>query len=384
MKRDFHDVPLEPPETLPMLRPAADDALRDGDTALETPVSLPQAGITVAEAHESDAHDWQAWVDTRPNATIFHDWTWRRVLAEAFGHRPRFLVARRGSKVVGVLPLMQVKTLLFGHSLVSLPFCPYAGPLGEDREALDALDAHAEELGRRLGVDHIEYRSLGASHRGWPTQDLYVTFRKAIGADTEANLAAIPRKQRAMVRKGMKAGLTSDTGDLDSFFALFADNVHRHGTPAHSRRFFELMLEAFGERAELLVVRDTRGEPVSGVLSLYFRDEVLPLHAGDSAQARALAANDFKYWELMRRAAERGCRLFDYGRSKRGTGPFDFKKNWGFEPTPLTYEYRLLRRDTVPQNNPLNPRYRLLIATWRRLPRWLVNAIGPRIVRGLG
>ena len=340
--------------------------------------------VTVTVATDADAQRWQAWADAHPQASIYHAWAWRSVLQQAFGHRPHYLVANRAGRIVGVLPLAQVKTLLFGHSLVSLPFCPYAGPLGEDRAALDALDHHAEALARELGVDHLEYRSLGPSHRGWPSQDLYVVFRKALSADHEANMNAIPRKQRAMVRKGIKAGLTSETGDVDTFFRLFADNVHRHGTPAHSRRFFELTLEAFGEQADILVVRDAQGVPVSGVLNLYHRDEVLPMHAGDDPRARELAANDFKYWELMRRSVERGYRVFNYGRSKRGTGPFDFKKNWGFEPAPLTYEYRLLGRTTVPQNNPLNPKYRLMIATWRRLPRWLVNIVGPYLVRGLG
>ena len=340
--------------------------------------------LLVTVAQDADRDDWQRWLETRPDATIFHDWAWRRILAEAFGHRPHYLIARRGDRVAGVLPMVQVRTLLFGHSLVSLPFCPYAGPLADDRGVHDALDARAEAIGREQKVDFIEYRSLHESHRDWPRQDLYFTFRKPILADVDANLAAVPRKQRAMVRKGIRNALRSDTGDLDAFFALFADNVHRHGTPVHSKRFFELILEGFGERAEVLVVRDARREPVSAVLSLYHRDEVLPMHAGDAARARELAANDFKYWELMRRAAERGCRVFDYGRSKRGTGPFDFKRNWGFEPTPLCYEYRLLGRDRIPQNNPLNPRYRLLIATWRRLPRWFVNALGPHLVRGLG
>ncbi len=347
-------------------------------------VAAAPVQVEVTVAGDADREAWQRWLEARPEATIYHDWAWRHVLREAFGHRPHYLVARRGTQVVGVLPMVEVKSLLFGHSLVSLPFCPYAGPLAEDRETHNALDARAEAIGRELHVDHVEYRSLGESHRDWPRQDLYVTFRKTISAEPEANLAAIPRKQRAMVRKGIRNALQSDTGDLDAFFALFADNVHRHGTPAHSRRFFELLLQAFGERAEVLVVRDAKREPISAVLSLYFRDEVLPMHAGDAPRARELAANDFKYWELMRRATERGCRVFDYGRSKRGTGPFDFKKNWGFEPTPLTYEYRLLRGRAIPQNNPLNPRYRLMIATWRRLPRWLVGAIGPYIVRGLG
>lgn len=355
-----------------------------GQHAMRATPAPGQAEVAVTTASDADHEAWQRWLDARPDATIYHDWAWRKVLREAFGHRPHYLIAWRGVQVVGILPMVEVKTLLFGHSLVSLPFCPYAGPLAEDRGTHDALDTRAEAIGRELGVDHIEYRSLGESHRNWPRQDLYVTFRKPIFAEPEANLAAIPRKQRAMVRKGIRNALQSDTGDLDAFFALFADNVHRHGTPAHSRRFFELLLQTFGERAEVLVVRDAKREPISAVLSLYFRDEVLPMHAGDAPRARELAANDFKYWELMRRAAESGCRVFDYGRSKRGTGPFDFKKNWGFEPTPLVYEYRLLRGQAIPQNNPLNPRYRLMIATWRRLPRWLVGAIGPYIVRGLG
>jgi FemAB-related protein (PEP-CTERM system-associated) len=133
-----------------------------------------------------------------------------------------------------------------------------------------------------------------------------------------------------------------------------------------------------------MTVTDSGGRPLSSVLSFYFRDEVLPYYAGDAEAARELAANDFKYWELMRRAAARGYRLFDFGRSKVGTGSFSFKKNWGFVPQPLSYEYRLYRRDEVPQNNPLNPKYRAFIALWRRLPRPVANALGPHIVRNLG
>ena len=134
----------------------------------------------------------------------------------------------------------------------------------------------------------------------------------------------------------------------------------------------------------MLIIVDPQDRPVSGVMSFYFRDEVLPYYAGDTADARDLAANDFKYWELMRRACERGIRIFDYGRSKSGTGSFDFKRNWGFEPSPLAYEYELFARDDVPQNNPLNPKYRALIALWRHLPKPAANALGPHIVRNLG
>jgi FemAB-related protein (PEP-CTERM system-associated) len=196
---------------------------------------------------------------------------------------------------------------------------------------------------------------------------------------------AIPRKQRAMVRKGIKNGLVAAIDPTPArFVALYADNMHRHGTPAFGPAYFQALSDVFGQQCEFLVVSDPAGTPVSGVLSFYFRDEVLPYYAGDRPAARDLAANDFKYWELMRRACERGLKVFDYGRSKQGTGSYDFKKNWGFVPTPLAYEYALLTRDAIPQNNPLNPKYRALIATWRRLPRPVVDVLGPMLVRSLG
>lgn len=198
-------------------------------------------------------------------------------------------------------------------------------------------------------------------------------------------MLAIPRKQRAMVRKGIKNGLVSVLdADVDRFFALYADNVHRHGTPAMPKRYFRMLLDTFGNDCEVLTVTTPDGKPLSSVLSFYFRDEVLPYYAGDDTAARDLAANDFKYWELMRRACARGLKVFDYGRSKQGTGSYAFKKNWGFEPTPLHYEYCLYKRDAIPQNNPANAKYQLMIKTWRRLPIGVANWLGPFIVRSLG
>jgi len=188
-----------------------------------------------------------------------------------------------------------------------------------------------------------------------------------------------------MVRKGIKNGLKSE---IDShagrFFALFADNVHRHGTPAMPRRYFDELLREFGRDCEVLTVTAPDGRVLSSVLSFYFRDEVLPYYAGDDEAARELAANDFKYWELMRRACAKGVKIFDYGRSKQGTGTYAFKKNWGFEPAPLHYEYCLYKRDTVPQNNPANAKYKLMINAWRRLPIGVANWLGPFVVRNLG
>ena len=150
------------------------------------------------------------------------------------------------------------------------------------------------------------------------------------------------------------------------------------------KSYFVALQQVFGSDCEVLTVTAPDGRPLSSVLSFYFRDEVLPYYAGDDVDARDTAANDFKYWELMRRGCERNLKVFDYGRSKRGTGSFSFKKNWGFEPQPLYYEYRLYKGDAIPQNNPANPKFRAFIAIWRRLPIGLANRLGPAIVRNLG
>ena len=342
------------------------------------------APLTVRPFAQADAAAWTSFVQGCADATFFHRIEWRDIIERVFGHRTHYLLAERGGEIAGVLPLAQVKSVLFGNSLVSIPFAVYGGAAVNDQNARQLLHTAAADLARELRVDHLELRNRTLYEPDWPQQDLFVTFRKRIDPKVEANLQAIPRKQRAMVRKGIQRGLSSeiDVG-IDRFFNLYADNAHRHGTPPFPKKYFEFLQRTFGKACDVMTVLDN-GRPVSSVLSFYFRDEVLPYYAGDVERARELAANDFKYWELMRRACERGCRIFDYGRSKRGTGSFDFKKNWGFEPKSLHYEYQLVRRDSVPQNNPSNPKYRAVIQLWRRLPRPLVNAIGPAIVRNLG
>ncbi|MEO8346696.1 MAG: FemAB family XrtA/PEP-CTERM system-associated protein [Betaproteobacteria bacterium] len=341
--------------------------------------------VGVRFARDSDGAAWDTFVQQCPDATFFHRFGWRQIIEGVFRHRTHYLVAERDGVVSGVLPLAEVKSRMFGHSLTSLPFCVYGGPAADDEQSERALIEEATRLAQSLGVEHLELRNRRAKCPTWAHQDIYVTFRRDLLPETEANLSAVPRKQRAMIRKGIKHGLR---GEIDSsverFFALYADNAHRHGTPPFAKEYFVRLRKVFGDDCEVLIIVDAQGRPVSGVMSFYFRDGVLPYYAGDTVAARDLAANDFKYWELMQRACARGLRVFDYGRSKQGTGSYDFKKNWGFEPVPLSYEFRLLKRETVPQNNPLNPKYRTLIAIWRRLPLPVANALGPRIVRNLG
>jgi FemAB-related protein (PEP-CTERM system-associated) len=328
---------------------------------------------------------WDDFVRGHENGTFFHLSPWRRVIEKTFGHQTHYLLARRGSAVAGVLPLTHVKSMLFGSSLISNGFCVHGGILPHDEQAKAALAAEAVKIGERENVDCVEFRSTTPQHPDWVQKSgLYVTFRRPIHGDVEANLKAIPRKQRAMVRKGISNGLTSVCdGDVGRMHDVYAESVRNLGTPVFARGYFQLLKDEFGAACDVVTVLHA-GTPVAAVLNFYFRDEVLPYYGGGRSQARDLAANDFMYWEVMRRACERGYKVFDFGRSKVGTGAFSFKKNWGFEPTPLTYEFRLIKATAIPEVNPLNPKFRAFIALWKRMPLPLTKLLGPSIVRGLG
>ncbi len=348
----------------------------------------PAAGkATLHLLKEADRARWDAFVHACPQATFFHLSGWQAVIDRVYGHPTWFYYVEQDGAITGVLPLAEIKSRLFGHSLASLPFCVLGGIVATTGAARRLLDQAALELAVQLQVGHLEMRNLEAQHAGdpaWYQKELYVTFRKAISADDEENMNAIPRKQRAMVRKGIKLGLAGELDDdVERFFTAYATSVHRLGTPVFPKSYFKVIKEVFGDACEIrIIVRE--GQLVAGVLSFYFRDEVLPYYGGGMPVARECAGNDFMYWNLMQAAAARGARIFDFGRSKLGTGAFDFKKNWGFEPTPLAYEYRLVKSTALPDNNPLNPKYQLFIKIWKKLPYPVANFLGPFVVRSLG
>lgn len=316
--------------------------------------------------------------------TFFHLAGWNRVIAEGLGHRCHYLLAERDGAIEGVLPLAEVRSRFFGHRLVSTPCCVYGGTVAANDEAQGALIDAAVHLAELLHVDSLEMRNRRPVCRRWPRSERYVRFRRTISERDEDNLKAIPRKQRAMVRKGIAAGLTSRrTEDLDLFFPIYSESVRNLGTPVFPRRFFEVLLDEFADAAEVSIV-GSAGEDIAAVMSFFFRDEILPYYGGSRPAARTLKGNDYMYWDLMQRAVARGVRVFDYGRSKVGTGSYDFKRNWGFLPEALHYEYHLVHASTIPEHNPNNPRYRYFIAAWKHLPLPVANAIGPLLARHLG
>lgn len=330
-----------------------------------------------------------AFVRAHPEGTPFHLPAWSIAVAEGCGQRSHVLVAERADgSLVAMLPLTEVRSPLFGKALVSNGFAVGGGILTETDDAVRPLGEAAWALAQKLACPTLEIRGGPVDGPEWIRDDeTYLGFVRPLAASDEAELTAIPRKQRAEVRKSLERDLEivvgRDHAGMRAHYGVYAESVRNLGTPVFPSALFRAVLREFGEGADILTVR-SGGLPVASVLSLYMNSTVYPYWGGGTHAARALRANDRMYFALMSHARTKGCAVFDFGRSKAGTGPAAFKKNWGFEGHPLTYFKRAAIGEAPREINPLDPRYRLKIEAWKKLPLWLANRIGPHISRGLG
>ncbi|PQM29218.1 FemAB [Sphingopyxis lindanitolerans] len=345
-------------------------------------------GLSVAPL--VDAAAWDAYVAGHPDATPFHSRAWCEAITKATGHKGHaFAAYDTAGAIVGLLPLHHIRSPLFGQALVATGFAVDGGLLADSDAAAAALAAAASALAKSLGVPSIELRGGPLPEgEGWRREDgVYAGFARDLAADDGAELLAIPRKQRAEVRKALESDLTVTTGrdaaERRDHYRIYATSVRNLGTPVFPRALFDAVLDGFGDDADILTVRDG-GRPVASVLSLYWRGTVMPYWGGGTADARRLRANERMYFALMCHARAKGCTRFDFGRSKLGTGPFAYKKNWGFDPHPLTYARWLAPGEMPRDTNPNSARYRLQVDLWKKLPLWAANRIGPLIARGLG
>lgn len=322
-----------------------------------------------------------AYLASHPDTTPFHRREWISAVAHGCGQKWHFLVA--GNPITGLVPLNELHSALFGRALVSSGFGVGGGILANDPETAKALGDAAWKLAARLSCPTVELRG-GVLPLDWP-QDAttYCNFSRNLAPDDEAELNTIPRKQRAEVRKALANDLTIDLGDRAAHYAVYATSVRNLGTPVFPQKLFDTILDSFGPDADILTVRKD-GIPLASVLSLYHRGTVMPYWGGGTAAARPARANDMMYFALMRHARERGCTRFDFGRSKTGTGAAAFKRNWGFEGVPLTYAKRTADGHAPRTINPLDPRYRLQVSLWSKLPLSIANRLGPLISSGLG
>lgn len=328
----------------------------------------------------------EAFVAAHADGTPFHRPAWLAAVEQGTGNRALALIAEAHGEIAAYLPLHEVHSPIFGRLLASTGFAVGGGVLGDGAALIPAV----EELAVRHSCPTVELRGgpLPEGREGWTIRrDSHCGFVILLADDDEAQLLAVPRKQRAEVRKGLANDLTveigSDARDRDAHYAVYAESVRNLGTPVFPRALFEAVLDGFDTQADILTVRH-EGAPVASVLSLYHAGAVMPYWGGGTRAARFLRANDRMYFELMLHARRRGCTHFDFGRSKTGSGAYDFKRNWGFEPQPLSYAAWTAPGGARRDADPTSAKHSRSIDLWQRLPLAVANRIGPFIARGLG
>lgn len=344
------------------------------------PAALP---VRILPFDESMAEYWDRFVLEHPAGSFFHQVGWKRVIERTFGYAPRYFCAVRGGRICGVAPTFAVSNWIMGRCLLSVPFAVYGGICADDGESEQALLHHLKHLAEAERVEHLELRSRGGElQSGFHANSRYATFRMPLHGDVSAILDALPKDIRYSVRKAEKANLRVERGahQLDTFYRLMAINLRRLGTPVFPRALFQNLLEEFGEQVDLMVVY-AGTQPLTGAMSFVFRDTMQPYYVGATPQAKRFSASDFMWWNLIKQAAESGKRCFDFGRSKKNTGAYAFKKKWKPEIESLNYQVYLVRRKSVPNFSPTNPRFELMTRLWSRIPLGITRLIGPHVVR---
>lgn len=341
--------------------------------------------VAIRRANAADTPRIAAYVAAHVDGTPFHLAEWSTAVATGCGQQDRYLIAEGADgAIAGVLPLTLVSSPLFGTALVSAGFGVDGGVLADDATTAQALADDAWRIAAAEGATSLELRGGPAPDGFHTNSESYLGFVRDLAADDDTQLLAIPRKQRAEVRKSFDKGLTIAVDqDRAAHYRIYAESVRNLGTPVFPKALFAAVLDAFGDAADILTVRHD-GAPVASVLSLYWRGTVYPYWGGGTEAARGLRANDAMYYALMNHARTRGCTRFDFGRSKVGTGAAAFKRNWGFEGQPLAYHVRTADGAAPRSVNPLDPTYARKIAAWKKLPLPVANLIGPWLSRGLG
>lgn len=328
----------------------------------------------------------ESFVAEHKGSTIFHRPQWSRAVERGCRQRAHYLIAERGGALVGSLPLTEIRSPLFGNALVSTGFGTGGGVIAADDMAVERLAEAAWAVAATLGCGSLELRGGDVPAGFEERSGVYANFDRDLPGDAEALLASIPRRQRTEVRRALESDLItsagSDAAHRAAHFRVYAESVRNLGTPVFPPALFAAMLDEFGNEADIVLVR-RGGEPLAALLNFYFKGTCLPFWGGGTFAARSCRANDLVYFDVMRRAIERGCTRADFGRSKVGTGPWSRKRIWGFDEAPLVYAVRSAE-GAAREINPLDAKYRLKVEAWKRLPLWAANRIGPLIARGLG
>jgi FemAB-related protein (PEP-CTERM system-associated) len=339
--------------------------------------------ITVTRAPDVDKW-WDRYVESHPRATVAHLAAWGRIAREAYGHDSVYLAAEDGGEVVGALPLVLVRSRLFGRRLVSMPFLDYGGVLAEHERGIEqALVDEALAVARERGAQTLGLRQLHPEPLPWPAADGRATMLLALTSEDEV-WKALPSERRNRVRKGEKNGLTAAwTGaeTLDEFYDVFAVNMRDLGSPVHGRGFFRAMLAELPGAARVLLVRDRDGRAVGAAIGLFFRDTIMVPWVSSRRDAFALCSNFVLYWEVIRFGCRHGYRVLDLGRSFKNAGTYEFKRQWGAQAHALPWIFIDAAPGAAPPVDRDASRFDRLVRAWKRLPLPVANMLGPWVRR---
>jgi serine/alanine adding enzyme len=329
--------------------------------------------------------EWDAYVESVKRYSLYHKWVWREVIEESFGHQAFYLVAIEDHAVKGILPLVQIRSRLFGNFLVSLPFFSYGGVLADTPAAGDALLTRGAELGHELGARHIELRQGYAYETSWIGHSHKVTMEIDLPGSTEEYWKRLSSGMRNKIRQAQKHNLRAEWGGIEAlpvFYNIFAANMRSLGTPVYCRRFFESQLRRLPDRIRILTIWDGEIAVASAFLTAHSETLELPWSAS-LAETRKKYSHVLLYWTFIQRAIEEGFRRIDLGRCSPGSGTHEFKRHWNPVEQPLHWYYWLAPGAAVRTLSSDNPKFRLAAQIWKHLPLAVANRLGPPLVRSI-
>lgn len=343
------------------------------------------APLSVENATAAHATEWNAFLRQQPQGSFYHLFEWSRINQQELRNPSFNLIARAGGEIRGVLPLTLVASPLFGRVLCSMPFVNYGGPVAVDAASTDSLLGAARERANELKADYLELRCASAIDTDMPVSTRKISMHIELAPDPDTLWNKFASKHRTNIRRAQKNNLEVRSGGqelLDVFYSVMEQSWRALGTPFYARSYFEAILKALPEHTSIFVC--SQGEkPVAVAFNGYFNGMVEGLWAGGTELSRPLQANYVLYWEMMRDACVRGCSLYHLGRSTADSGAEDFKKKWNATSSQLYWYFHRPRGGEMPQLNVDNPKYKLAIQLWQKLPLWVTRLIGPPLARAI-
>lgn len=334
--------------------------------------------VEICELKKEDEKAWDEYVFNNPSSTFYHQIEWKNVVEKTYGHKPYYLIAKENEKICAVLPLFFMKSIFFGKKLISLPFSPYGGAIGDNSIFEKMLIDRAIKITENTGAEYMELRNNVPKNLKLVSNSLYVTLILKLNNSPEVVWDGLNNKVRNAIRNSLKLPLEISNGCIDDFYKLYSKNMRELGTPTHSKEFFNTVISEFKDKAEIITVQ-YKDESISSAILFYFKDTVISGWAASDRKYRSFNSNNLLYWSAIKSACEEGYQFFDFGRSLHGSGTYRFKKPWGAEEHQLHYLYYLNGIKKIPDISQANHERQRFARVWKILPLSLTNTIGAKL-----